>query len=73
MALGTTRAAVTVLWDPVKSDEVFTRAVAAMDEAASGKFSRDVIRTLPFTERVMKACGVTKPGPPNPHVVSSAS
>jgi hypothetical protein len=56
-----------VLWDAAKSDEIFARAVAAIDEAAGGKFSRDVIRTLPFTERVMKACGVAKPGPqPSP-------
>lgn len=52
------------LWDPAKSDEVFVRAIAAIDEAAEGSFSRDVIRTLPFTERVTKACGVIKPGPP---------
>jgi hypothetical protein len=53
------------LWDPSRSDDVFTRAVAAIDQAAHGfGFSRDVIRTLPFTERVMKACGVTKPGLP---------
>ena len=48
-----------VLWDPSRSDEVFTEAVAAIDQAAEGLgYSRDVIRTLPFTQRVMKACGV---------------
>lgn len=52
------------LWDTTKSDELFVRSIAAIDVAADGSFSRDVIRTLPFTERVMKACGVTKPGPP---------
>ena len=52
------------LWDPSRSDEVFARAVTAIDQAAEGLgFSRDVIRTLPFTQRVMKACGVTEPGP----------
>ena len=55
----------TALWDSSRSDEVFTLAVAAIDQAAEGLgYSRDVIRTLPFTQRVMKACGVPDHGQP---------
>ena len=55
----------TALWDSSRSDEVFTQAVAAIDQAAEGfGYSRDVIRTLPFTQRVMKACGVPEHGQP---------
>ena len=53
-----------VLWDAGKSDEVFTRAVEAIDKASDGQMSRDDIRTAPFTERVAVACGVPRPGPP---------
>ena len=49
------------LWDTAQSDAVFGQALAAIETAAGpdGSLSRDAIRTLPFTERVMKACGVT--------------
>ena len=49
------------LWDPAQADAVFGLALAAIETAAGpdGSLSRDAIRTLPFTERVMKSCGVT--------------
>ena len=48
-----------ILWDTGKADELFGRAIKAVEDAAGGTFDRDIIRTLPFTERVAKACGVT--------------
>jgi hypothetical protein len=53
-----------VLWDGAKADEVFSNAVAAIDQASGGTLNRDAIRTVAFTAEVMKACGVTKPGSP---------
>ena len=52
-----------VLWDQEKSDAVFNRAVEAMDVAVEGReFSRDAIRTQPFTESVASACGLDAVG-----------
>ena len=48
-----------VLWDQEKSDEVFNRSVEVIDTAVGRQeFSRDAIRTQPFTELVTRACGV---------------
>ena len=43
-----------VIWDEKKSDEVFSIAVEIVEDAASGDFHRDNIRTEPFTEKVFE-------------------
>ena len=48
-----------VLWDQAKSDDVFGLAVEAIDTAVGEQeFSRDAIRTQPFTQMVRNACRV---------------
>lgn len=41
-------------WDPAKSEELFKKAASDIDTLAAGDLSRDQIRTLPFTEKVLK-------------------
>lgn len=53
-----------VLWDTTKADDLFGRAVAAIDAASGGALNRDAIRTVTFTEKVMKECGVSPKGHP---------
>ena len=43
-------------WDTTKSEAIFNRAVAAVDNVAKGNFDRDHIRTLPFTELLVMEC-----------------
>ena len=40
-------------WDPTKSEKVFKQAASDIDLLAGGDLSRDQIRTLPFTEKVL--------------------
>ncbi len=42
-----------VYWDTTKAERVFTQAAADIDGLAGGDLSRDQIRTLPFTEKVI--------------------
>jgi AIPR protein len=49
------------LWDPIRADDLFNRAVGIIDEISNGNLNRDTIRTLPFTEAVIQLCGVGLP------------
>lgn len=49
-------ALIEIFWDTAKSEEIFKRAVAAVDAVAKGNLGRDHIRTLPFTELLGKEC-----------------
>ncbi len=40
-------------WDPAESEKVFKQAASDIDSLAGGDLSRDQIRTLPFTEKVI--------------------
>jgi hypothetical protein len=42
-----------VYWDATKAERIFKQAAADIDRLAGGDLSRDQIRTLPFTERVV--------------------
>lgn len=44
------------LWDPVKSDELIGLAAKTVDDATSGNFDRDNIRTEPTTKKVVAQC-----------------
>jgi len=44
------------LWDPVKCDELITRAAEIVDAAAGSNFNRDNIRTEPTTKNVIAEC-----------------
>ena len=49
-----------LLWDHAGSDDLFNNAVSAVEAAIDGReFSRDAVRTLPFTEALTRACGVS--------------
>ena len=43
-------------WDGTKSEQVFSRAVTAVDAVARGNLGRDHIRTGPFTESLAREC-----------------
>jgi hypothetical protein len=45
-----------ILWDATKADELFVRAAQAVEMVAGGNFHRDNIRTLPFTQAVVRHC-----------------
>ena len=45
------------LWDSTKADEIIIQAATIVDKVAEGTFTRDNIRTEPFTEKVIAACG----------------
>lgn len=44
-------------WDTSKSERIFQQAARDIDDLAEGNLSRDSIRTLPFTEKVLKHYG----------------
>ena len=44
------------LWDTTKVDELFSKAIAAVEDAAGGDFHRDNIRTDLFTQKVVASC-----------------
>lgn len=44
------------LWDVSKADELIAQAARVVDQAASGNFQRDNIRTEPFTQKVRSYC-----------------
>jgi hypothetical protein len=46
------------MWDAEKAEALMSRAAELVDQAASGNFHRDHVRTEPFTDQVRKACGV---------------
>ena len=50
-----------MLWDNQKADELIARAANFVSEVANDNFDRDNIRTLPFTEEVMRKCGAPVP------------
>lgn len=50
-----------IFWDMQRSEALFTRAVQVIDEAASGNYHRDNIRTQPFTEAVIRRCRAEVP------------
>lgn len=50
-----------VFWDLQQSEALFRRAVAIIDAAAAGNYHRDNIRTLPFTEDVVRRCRIEVP------------
>jgi hypothetical protein len=50
------------LWDQGKADDLLAAAIEAVKVAAADTVHRDVIRTSGFTDKVMKACDITKPG-----------
>ncbi len=43
-----------VYWDTARAEQVFRQAATDIDQLAGGDLSRDRIRTLPFTEQVLK-------------------
>ena len=45
-----------MLWNNDKADELFSRAVSALDAVAKGNFDSDNIRTQPFTEQLQDYC-----------------
>ncbi|MGO9272360.1 MAG: AIPR family protein [Terriglobia bacterium] len=45
-----------ILWEASKADDLITRAAMVVEQAASGDFRRDNIRTEPFTQRVIAYC-----------------
>lgn len=47
------------IWDSAKAEKLMLEAAKIVDSAAAGVFNRDHVRTEPFTERVMKACGAS--------------
>jgi hypothetical protein len=49
-----------ILRDGSQADDLFGRAVAAVDAVAGGNLNRDTIRTLPFTEALMAQCGAPR-------------
>jgi len=46
-----------VYWDTARAEQVFSQAATDIDQLAGGDLSRDRIRTLPFTEQVLKHYG----------------
>lgn len=42
-----------ILWDQQKAEELITKAAAVVKDAANDDFDRDVIRTEPFTHKVV--------------------
>jgi hypothetical protein len=47
-----------VLWDQAQSEEAFASAINVVDTVAKGNFDRDVVRSFPFTEGVIKECAL---------------
>jgi hypothetical protein len=45
-----------ILWDLDEADAILWLAARGVDEAAGGDYSRDNIRTQPFTELVKQYC-----------------
>ena len=50
------------LWDLLQLDKLLLRAAKIVSKVADGNFDRDNIRTLPFTEKVTKACRLSNYG-----------
>lgn len=56
------------LWDPISADKILTLAARIIEVAANNNFDRDIIRTEPFTQRVLatfRDLEPTETGEPN--------